>query len=327
MKSGMLLLMVVALFSCNGGKHYTLTGKIDGTSAKEAYLEVSDKIDTVAVEDGVFVFKGSVEEPTMASLMIEGHYTNLMIENNKMTIEGAVERMLEAAITGSESQLVFDEFIKGYDEHKASREEYLGFCVGFADKYPDSYFTPYVISSIASMIPPQQVGDMLGKLSSEVKSGKVATELSTQINNVLSLAIGKTVLDFTMNDVDGKPVKLSNVYAKNKYLLIDFWASWCTPCRAENPNVVANYKKYHDKGFEVIGVSLDKKKIDWEKAIAADSLNWIQVSDLKGWQNVVAKQYAVRSIPTNWLVDSNGKIIARNLRGEKLGEKLSELLN
>lgn len=326
-KLGMVLLTAVALFSCNSGKNYTLTGKIDGTEVTEAYLSVGETTDTVIVEEGSFIFKGSVEEPTMATLVLEGRQANIMIENAEMTFEAAIDAMVEAKITGSVSQLVFDEFIKEIGNHQTSREDYLGFCTEFIAAHPESYFTPYVIGSIASMLQPTEVNEMLEKLTPEVLASQVSTELSTQIKAALAMSEGGQAPDFTMNDVDGNPVKLSDVYSKSKYLLIDFWASWCSPCRQENPNVVANYNAFKAKGFDILGVSLDSKQDAWVKAIADDELTWTHVSDLKGWKNDAAALYAVRSIPANVLVDNKGKIVARNLRAEDLGAKLSELLD
>lgn len=325
-KLGMMLLAIVALFSCNSGKNYTLTGKVDGTAVAEAYLAVGEVVDTVVVENGAFVFKGSVEEPTMATLVLEGRQANIMVENAEMTFEAAIDALAEAKITGSVSQLVFDEFLKEVGKHQTSREDYVGYCTEFSTAHSDSYFTPYVIGSIASLLQAKEVKELLDKLTPEVKSGKVATEMVEQVEGALAMSEGGKAPDFTMNDVDGNPVKLSDVYGKSKYLLIDFWASWCSPCRAENPNVVANYLKYHEKGFDILGVSLDKEKDAWVKAIAADQLTWSHVSDLQGWKNAAAKKYAVQSIPANLLVDSEGNIIARNLRGEALGAKLEELL-
>ncbi|MEO7313389.1 MAG: TlpA disulfide reductase family protein, partial [Chitinophagaceae bacterium] len=135
---------------------------------------------------------------------------------------------------------------------------------------------------------------------------------------------GAMALNFTQNDTNGKPISLSSF--KGKYLLIDFWASWCAPCRAENPNVVKAYNAYKTKGFEILGISLDDNKADWLAAIKKDNLTWIQVSDLKGWQNRVAEQYGVQSIPTNFLLDKDGNIIATNLRGESLENKLQEIM-
>lgn len=131
--------------------------------------------------------------------------------------------------------------------------------------------------------------------------------------------------DFTMNDNNGKPVSVMSIVSENRYTLVDFWASWCGPCRAEMPNVVAAYQKYHDKGFEVVGVSLDEDKKSWIAAIEKLQMPWPQLSDLKGWQCEGAVLYKVQAIPSNLLVDQSGKIVAKNLREDELQNKLAEL--
>ena len=138
------------------------------------------------------------------------------------------------------------------------------------------------------------------------------------------LAVGSEAPDFAQAKPDGSVLKLSDL--RGKIVLIDFWASWCKPCRRENPSVVLAYNKYKSKGFEIIGVSLDKDRGRWLQAVEQDGLTWPQVSDLAFWQNAVALQYGVRSIPFTVLVDQEGKVLATKLRGEALEKKLEELL-
>ena len=161
-------------------------------------------------------------------------------------------------------------------------------------------------------------------LSPAVKNTFFGKKMNEIVTASAATSIGSPAPEFAMNDASGKPVSLSSF--KGKVVLVDFWASWCAPCREENPNVVAAYNQFKDKGFTVFGVSLDKDKAAWEKAIVDDKLAWTHVSDLKYWDNAAAKLYKVQSIPANFLLDKEGRIIARDLRGPALTAKLAEVL-
>ena len=172
----------------------------------------------------------------------------------------------------------------------------------------------------------ERVNPLVDQIPASYASNEDVVALKEHLATVAKTAVGQKFIDFTMNTPEGESVKLSDFIAKNKYTLIDFWASWCGPCRAEMPNVVAAYKKYQAKGFGIVGVSLDRDAEAWKKAIKDLNITWPQMSDLKAWDCEGAKLYGVRSIPATVLVDQEGTIVARNLRGDAIAAKLAELL-
>lgn len=232
----------------------------------------------------------------------------------------------QAAKPDQQQSVVFQRSLQ--DKFKAIQQERERTLKVYISSHPNSYLSLMAISSMGgpsadiSAIEPLYNG-----LSQNLKDTEAGKELKASFAALKATAIGTLAPDFTQNDVNGKPIKLSSL--RGKYVLLDFWASWCGPCRQENPNVVKTYNKYKDKNFTVLGVSLDRPngKADWLQAIKDDGLSWTQVSDLKFWNNAAAGLYFVQSIPQNFLIDPQGKIVAKNLRGADLESKLIELLD
>jgi len=196
----------------------------------------------------------------------------------------------------------------------------------FVHNHPQSPLAIYVLQSYAKNDPDAPaLRSLFDGLSPAVKGSTGGKAFAEKLAIATKTSVGATAMNFTQNDTAGKPVTLSAF--RGKYVLVDFWASWCGPCRMENPNVVSAYAKYHPKGFDILSVSLDRAgdKDKWLKAIYADRLAWTHVSDLQFWQNAVAVQYGVGSIPQNFLIDPQGKIVAKGLRGEDLEKKLDEI--
>nr|WP_121272719.1 TlpA disulfide reductase family protein [Pedobacter schmidteae] len=197
----------------------------------------------------------------------------------------------------------------------------------FIKANPASFFSLTALTETAgSSMDVAKIEPVFKGLSADLRNSVSGKAFAAQIEAARATSVGAMAPQFTQNDVNDKAVSLASF--KGKYVLIDFWASWCGPCRAENPNVVNAFNQYKDKNFTVLGISLDNpgKKDAWLAAIEKDQLNWTQLSDLNGWNNAVAKQYGIRSIPQNFLVDPSGKIIGKNLRGEVLHQKLKEVL-
>ncbi|MFV0553728.1 MAG: redoxin domain-containing protein [Mangrovibacterium sp.] len=216
---------------------------------------------------------------------------------------------------------------------EASQEKFLYFSKNFVKEHHNSVVASFIICN--QLFQSLEI-DEVSKLTEQLSGAAIENNpYYTQITEALeqkkaqeiaeeAVAMGKTAPDFTLPTPDGKEVSLSDF--RGKYVLLDFWASWCGPCRQENPNVLAAYNKYHSKNFDILAVSLDKDRAKWVEAIEKDGLPWTHISDLKFWQSDAAKLYGIQSIPASFLIDPNGVIVAKNLRGAELEKKLAELL-
>ena len=210
-------------------------------------------------------------------------------------------------------------------EMDAVEDKVQEFQEAYLDENPASFIAPFIVQNLHYGKEADEIESLLEKLDPSLKGSILVGNISRRVEVLKNVAIGMPAPEFIQNDSLGNPVSLSSF--KGKYLLIDFWAAWCPPCRAENPNVVSAYQKYNNKGFEVLGVSLDNSRERWLKAVKDDGLAWTQVSDLKYWSNEAVGLYGISSIPNDLLLDPDGVIIKKNLRGDALHSALEALLS
>ncbi len=359
-----LILNPILLFAQS--KAYRVEGRIGIVgSADIAYVryvvENEKKVysDSSQIQDGKFCITGAIGRPYYAWLFIgnkairfylESGVTTVVstdsiqnavvsgspmnIDNNKLKamLKSAEDKMTQltneyrAATTEQKKD---KDFVERFEKHEeAIVTEQNNIKVQFIKGNPNSMLSLYILQQYTDLVAPEfsEVESMFNQLSNPIKNSKLGKEYSEKLAKIQASSVGAMAPEFTLPDTLGKAISLKSF--RGKYVLIDFWASWCVPCRAENPNLVKNFNQYKDKNFTVLSVSLDKStgKEAWLKAIHRDELNWTHVSELKHWDSEVANQYAVRLIPQNFLINPDGKIIAKNLRGEALSKKLKEIL-
>jgi peroxiredoxin len=321
--------------------------------------------DSVTLKDGKFMFKGDAGNipasarlwfnPTASGLNSAKDSRPLYLEPGMITLttdDLLVHAKLDGPKANQENELylaavkVIDD---GYDaldarekaageaarseahikqfklEERALSDKWKAINKQFIKDHPDSYISLAALPGYAYSADYVDIAPLYGALTPEIKDSPDGKKFGALMPKIKAVALGATAPEFAEADTAGKMVSLSSF--RGKYVLLDFWASWCGPCREENPNVVKAYARYKDKNFTIVGISSDRPgaKKDWLNAIHKDGLTWTQLSDLQYTKNKVANLYAVKGIPQNFLIDPNGKIIAKNLRGDDLNDKLAEL--
>ena len=203
---------------------------------------------------------------------------------------------------------------------------YMAMLKDFIDKNQDNYIGAFALQNLSNFMNPEEMESIIAQSSAFIQSRNIIRKLSQRITNLKKTAVGQPFTDFTVETEDGKKVSLSDYVGKGNYVLVDFWASWCGPCRAEMPNVVSLYEKYHKKGLEIVGISFDEDETAWKNAVKTMNMTWPQASELRSWDNIMTQKYGVTSIPCTILIDSNGTIIGQQLRGEELENTVKQYL-
>jgi len=323
---------VMALLSFTDSP-YTFTGTIEGSDQGWVYVThigATPKMDSARVQKGKFALSGTIAAPELCVIAYagpDGEKKNgpyFFLGAGRLTLTGRKDAFSSAVITGTPIQEEYRRFSAGEEGLKDDGQQKRT-AKAFVMAHPASLVSAFALLEYYSYnADDKELDTLYTGLDLPVRDSYLGLQVKDILRGAKLTAVGKPAPAFTQDDVDGKPVALSSF--QGKYVLVDFWASWCGPCRQENPNVVKAFQQYHAKGFSIVGVSLDDQKERWVAAIKKDGLAWTQVSDLKGWDNQVATLYGIKGIPMNFLLDKNGNIIAKGLTGDALEKKLAELL-
>ena len=316
-------------------------------------------IDTATVANGQFSFKGSVEQIDVNFLFVEGEQVNtpFIVEQGIIEVNLLQERLAEMNLAGTPSNndlQTYREETKTFadnlnaivseiqaanslgdnilvqdlqQQYTDMQEDLIDYEKNFIKTNIDSYISALILERFLNQktLPRNEVKEIFSTYSDRIRSSKSGINVSNVVNAPVNpAAIGEIAPLFDGPTPTGDRIALESF--RGKVVIIDFWASWCRPCRIENPNLVRLYKRMHDKGLEIVGVSLDRNKASWERAIADDGLTWNHVSNLQYWADPIAQLYSVRAIPAAFVLDSEGRIVAKNLRGAQLDAKIEALL-
>lgn len=300
----------------------------------------SDKfvsIDSVKVEGNMFEFAGAADSIQMLYVMSDGFKRPELFIAGDGTVDMSIDSSGVATIKGTPLNDKYQEYLdkraslaKEMQEEGKNEDslynELKKYIFDFSKENVSNVVGKYVFLDRGRSFDQSQLEEILPSLSNEFAGNPKFKKIEDRLNALKATAVGQNFVDLKGKTPDGKDISLSDYAGKDKYVLVDFWASWCPPCRKEMPAVVDLYNKYKNKGFEIVGVSLDKTNEDWIKGIKELNITWPQISDLKYWQSDLSSAYAVNSIPHMVLIDKNGKIIARGFDAHELSDKLAELL-
>ena len=345
--------------ACQNKNAYTIVGTIEAASEGDSIslqlVEGHKHIDLqkAPIVNGKFEFKGIADSVQIAAITINNAYCEFFLEPGEIKVDFKLDQMTTLAL-GTPNNNAYEAFVSDMnaieDEYAeiaknaqstelsdAKRKEIEAQLASLEEKLfqaiknsitdnASNNFGLYNLCNYYNIYTPEELAIVLDSYMETFPTNARLQLLKKRNDLTLETSVGKHFKDFEMADVKGNMHKLSEYIAENKVTLIDFWASWCGPCRAEMPTVKAAYEAFRDKGFGIVGVSLDNNKNAWTAAIENLGMDWAHISDLKGWNCAGAKLYGVNSIPATILVAQDGTILARNIRGEAIQEKLSEIL-